>query len=136
MDGTGNVDDVQINGTSIVSDGVANVPMMSSGTLGVATILAGYGIGISPSGHNLLISKAGSPSIKEGINGYSPIVPQKQHESVFYGLATASGDNTQASSSNPVGTYTEDAKTAIRTMLGLEDVYQDYSSALTALGVI
>ena len=27
MDGTGNVDDVQINGSSIVTDGVANIPM-------------------------------------------------------------------------------------------------------------
>ena len=34
MDGTGNVDDVQINGISIVTDGVANVPIATTTTNG------------------------------------------------------------------------------------------------------
>ena len=115
------VTDVQINGTSILSDGVANMPIMAAGTLGVATISGGYGIGISPTGHNLLISKAGSSAIKGGVNGYSPIVPQKQNESVFYGLAKASGDTTQSQSDNAVGTYTDEAKASIKNMLGVQD---------------
>ena len=40
-------------------------------------------------------------------------------DDVFYGLAKAAGDTTQASSGNPVGTYTEEAKAAIRAMLGI-----------------
>ena len=68
MDGTGNVNDVQINGSSIVVDGVADIP---------------------------------------------------QAGTVFYGLAEAAGDTAQASSGNPVGTYTEEAKAAIRAMLGI-----------------
>ena len=40
-------------------------------------------------------------------------------DDVFYGLAKAAGDTTQANSGNPVGTYTEEAKAAIRAMLGI-----------------
>ena len=131
------VNDVQINGTSIVQNGVANVPIANN-TLGAISISTNVGE------TGLIINQYGVvslyPSItaftKAGANVKLPITPSNQHEAVFYGLAKASGDSTQASSSNPVGTYTEDAKTAIRTMLGLEEVYQDYSSALTALGVI
>ena len=36
---------------------------------------------------------------------------------VFYGMAKAAGDTSQASSSNAVGTYTENAKSAINSML-------------------
>jgi len=38
--------------------------------------------------------------------------------SVFYGLAAAAGDSTQSASDNAVGTYTDNAKSAIRTMIG------------------
>lgn len=40
-------------------------------------------------------------------------------EAIFYGLAALAGDTTQRTSSNPVGTYTAEAKQAIKTMLGL-----------------
>lgn len=83
------VDDVQINGTSIVNNGVANVPVASSS------------------------------DSKTGTNNASIITPYHQHESAFYGLAKAAGDNTQSASSSPVGTYTSEAKTAINNMLGL-----------------
>lgn len=36
------------------------------------------------------------------------------------GLAKAAGDTTQAQSANTAGTYTPEAKTAIRTMLGID----------------
>lgn len=39
---------------------------------------------------------------------------------MFYGLAKAAGDTTQSASSNTVGAYTDDAKTAIRAMLGID----------------
>ena len=48
-------------------------------------------------------------------------MPVKQHRSVFYGLACAAGDTTQSESSNPVGQYTDEAKAAIRAMLGMSD---------------
>lgn len=39
----------------------------------------------------------------------------------FNGLAKAAGDTTQASSGNPIGTYTDTAKTKIKAMLGVTD---------------
>ena len=137
-DGTADdiVTDVQINGTSIVQDGVANVPVISANNETGLVSLGGNGSGLCILNGVLSTYPAPSIIIKNGSSGFQPITPYNQHESTFYGLAKAAGDTTQSQSSNAVGNYTEDAKTAIRTMLGLEDVYQDYSSALTALGVI
>jgi len=116
MDGTGNVDDVQINGTSIVEDGVANVPYATKKVAGVSKVDSEYGL----RNVNGLLSIAGASdyAIRYAIDGYRPITPPSQHKSVFYGLAKASGDTTQSQSSNAVGTYTEDAKSAISEMLG------------------
>ena len=50
-------------------------------------------------------------------SAYRPIVPTTQHTSVFYGLARAAGDTTQKSSNNPVGNYTESARSKISQML-------------------
>ena len=110
-----NVDDVQINGTSVVNNGVANIPIADYSTLGVVKT-HGMGIYANTAGE-LSVVCASSATIKVGTNQYSPIVPGNQHEAIFYGLAKAAGDTTQASSNNAVGTYTAEAKTAIRTML-------------------
>ena len=114
------VDDVQIDGASILSDGVAEIPIADATNLGVSCVSSIYGIGSFPNGHCLYIYAPTSSYVKSGTNSYRPIVPKIQHESAFYGLAKAAGDTTQSQSSNPVGTYTEEAKTAIRTMLGLD----------------
>ena len=50
-----------------------------------------------------------------------PVTIQMQHMSAFYGLAKAAGDTTQSQSSNAVGTYTDEAKTAIKNMIGITD---------------
>ena len=128
------VTDVQINGTSILSDGVANVPAATANSLGVVRV--GSGLKMGGDGERIYTDPANSTHIKGGGDAYRPLTPYWQGYSTFYGLAKSAGDTTQSQSSNAVGTYTEEAKTAIRTMLGLEDVYQDYASALTALGVI
>lgn len=112
------LNDVQINGSSIVEDGVANVPMAKTGTLGTVAINSSLGISIGNTG-NLFVNYAGSSAVKSGANTYYPLTPKYQHEAVFFGLAKAAGDITQASSDNPVGTYTEKAKAAIRAMLGI-----------------
>ena len=111
------VDDVQINGTSVVTDGVANVPIAGTNSLGVIQTHPDYGIEVFR--NTLKINPANDSRVKAGVNGNNPIVPSNQHASAFYGIAKAAGDTTQSQSSNPVGTYTEEAKTAIRTMLGL-----------------
>ena len=69
---------------------------------------------------------------KSGKNNNRSITPIMQYQSTFYGLAKAAGVD-EKDSTLPVGQYSEEAKTAIRTMLGIEDIYQDYSSALIAL---
>ena len=119
MNGTGSIDDVQINGTSIVSDGVANVPIAGS-NLGVVKIYAGYGVTLNSS-NALAVSRAGDTSIKAGTEVYKPITPVCQHRATFYGLAQAAGDTTQSQSSNAVGVYTENAKSAIKKMIGIDE---------------
>lgn len=112
------VDDVQINGGSVVSNGVAAIPMASSDDYGVVKINNYQGIRISEGA--LSTYPAASSHAKAGSNDARPLVPKIQHESVFYGLAKAAGDTTQSASSNAVGAYTDDAKTAIRAMLGID----------------
>ena len=123
--GLGIVDDVQVNGTSVVANDVANIPVASSSTLGVVKVAASNGVDMSQN-NNLLISTASATAIKNGTNQYNPITPSNQNTSVFYGLAKAAGDSTQAASNNAVGTYTSDAKSAIQTMLDVPS-----NSALT-----
>ena len=115
----GSVTDVQVNGVSVVNAGVANVPIAGN-DLGVVKIESGYGITKNSAGR-LYIASASDGAIKIGNSAFEPIVPSRQQVSVFYGLAKASGDTTQASSSNSVGNYTEDAKKKIRQMLGIQN---------------
>ena len=130
------VGDVQINGTSIVSNGVAEIPIAGQyNKLGLFKIANASGLSVTNDG-SLSVYRATPTEVKGGTVATHYLSPSLSNYSTFYGLAKAAGDTTQATSSNAVGQYTEEAKTAIRTMLGLQDVYEDYSSALTALGVI
>ena len=125
------VHDVQINGTSIISNGVANIPVASTSGFGVIKIGGDFdysGIQLDLSGY-LKVAPASINVVKGGSNGYRPIVPSHQHESTFYGLATAAGDSTQSSSSNAVGTYTDSAKDAIQTMLGVNALIAGHDTA-------
>lgn len=108
------VQDVQVNGTSIINNGVANIPKAGT-TLGAVKINSTYGITITSSGE-LDIINASASDIKAGENVNKPITPSQQHTSVFYALAKAAGDSTQSASGNAVGTYTAEAKTAIQNM--------------------
>ena len=109
------VDDVQINGTSIVSDGVANVPIASNSVMGVAKFNVNNGVEVYD--NTWRIVSASSVQIKGGAEKFRPVTPQRQHEATFYSLAKAAGDTTQSQSSNAIGTYTEEAKSAISNML-------------------
>lgn len=118
-DGGEAVQDVQVNGVSVLSDGVANVPVASNSSFGVTKGNINQGIGVDSASKNLYISQASDSQVKAGISVYKPITPANQHQSAFYGLAKAAGDTTQSQSSNAVGTYTDDAKVAIQKMLGI-----------------
>jgi hypothetical protein len=117
----GGVTDVQVNGTSIVSDGVANVPVATDAVYGAIRFNSSYGTTSIGNPPILGLHSARSADIKSAVSNYKPIVPSTQHESTFYGLAKAAGDSTQAQSSNAVGTYTNEAKAAIKSMLGISD---------------
>lgn len=127
------VQDVQVNGTSVLNNGIANVPFASTENYGVVRVNNSYGIGtVNNSGATLKTYAAGSSRIKEGTQAYMPIVPNTQHESTFYGLAKAAGAD-MASSSNSVGTYTGTAKQKIQNMLGITDILStEESSTATA----
>ena len=117
----GTVQGVTVNGASIVNSetGVAEIPIMSNSAFGVAKTINSNGISVDNSGC-LRVASASVDVIKRATgNGslYQPIVPYYQHQSTFYGLAKAAGDTTQSASSNAVGTYTEEAKVAIRNMI-------------------
>lgn len=107
--------DVQVNGTSVVTNGVANVPVADSSTLGVVKI----GDGLRIDNSILETAPASDSAIKAGTNSRSPITPNREHSATFYGLAKCAGDSSQSSSSNAVGVYTDSAKVAIQKMLGI-----------------
>ena len=116
------VDDVQINGVSAVSDGVANIPTADGNVIGVVKGgNGGTGVIVS-NGGTIYVVKATASGVKGGLDEYRPIVPQRQHESVFYGLAKAAGQD-ESASSNAVGTYTDEAKTAIQNMIGVPSLF-------------
>ena len=110
---------VQVNGTSVVTNGVANIPMASSSALGVVKIPSGLGIYINPFNGELMVSSASSTNIKEGTDVYRPLSPAKQHEATFFGLSKLAGVDL-ANETVTVGTYPTNSKTAIQSMLGIE----------------
>ena len=129
------VQDVQINGTSILSNGVANVPVATSSESGVVQAANWYGVEMN--GTALRIFRALESDIKAGTHAYRPITPSLQQNSVFYALAKLAGAD-MASSSNPVGTYTDAAKDKIMKMIGILDMIAPYEStgvATRAYGV-
>ena len=115
------VQDVQVNGTSVLSQGVANVPIASTNDFGVVKVNSSFGLQMTNNAEVIAIQMAGNSEVKGASNYYKPIVPASIHQATFYGLAKAAGDSTQSSSSNAVGTYTDEAKTAIKAMLGVTD---------------
>ena len=128
------VQDVQVNGVSVLQDGVANVPRANTTDYGVVRLSGSYGIqGYGSGSPTIGIIKATDNEIKIASSVYRVISPEKQNAATFYGLATASGDTTQSQSSNPVGTYTDSAKSAIQTMLGVE---QGVSFVATVSGTV
>ncbi len=114
----GAVNDVQINGTSIVTDGVANVPIANDEAFGAVKVrnTSSYGVKINNLGFLDLQSPTNN-QIKEGRANYIAIVPGFQHESAFYGLAKAAGADMSSIASTTVGQYPEAQKSAISEML-------------------
>lgn len=133
MDGEGAVQDVQVNGVSVLSDGVANIPeAVNNGNYGVVKISSGNGIGRASNGYLYTVTSTDA-QVKGGTNSARPISPLNQHLSTFYGLAKAANDSTQSASSNPVGQYTDAAKSAISQMLSAPVTVTGSTPTITAL---
>lgn len=113
----GTVQDVTVNGASIVDSetGVAEIPLSGNSKLGLTQFNNIYGIAHMNNGIPGIVSADGT-KVKAGANIYNPIVPSVQHLSTFYGLAKIAGCD-EKNSTLPVGTYTEEAKVAIRNMI-------------------
>ena len=127
----GGVSDVQVNGTSVVSQGVANVPMASLNTPGAVKVDSNFGITIGEG--KLIVNGAGSEaSVKPGSSNYYPLVPKTQHISAFYGLAKAAGADMKDISSTTVGVYPEAQKSAISDMLHAPETISGSTPSITA----
>lgn len=80
--GGGSATDVQINGTSITQDGVANIPVASTSQLGAVKMGgANNGIGLG-SADQLYVVKASDAEITARGNNYKPIVPNNLNYAV------------------------------------------------------
>ena len=119
----GAVSDVQINGTSILSNGVANVPLVTAYEQpGAFKTNYDSNTPFQVNSNGVVdIKNPTDAELKAGSSGTRIARVGKQHLATFYGLAKAAGDTTMPNSNNAVGTYTEEAKNAIRAMLGVTD---------------
>ncbi len=132
MDGGGAVQDVQVNGVSVLdAQGVANVPNASGAVQGV--VRSFYDRGINAIDGRLEIVTAGTKAIKLSTSMWWPITPHNQHESTFYGLAKAAGADMASISQTTVGVYPEAQKSAISTMLTSPVSVSGTAPVITAL---
>ena len=113
------VQDVQIDGTSILSNGIANIPKANNSTYGVVKVDSTYGIGKTGTGA-LGVINVSQAEIKAGATMYRALTPIGQHESVFYGLSKVAGVDL-ANETVTLGTYPVASQTAIKAMLGVEE---------------
>ena len=126
------VTDVKINGSSIGSNGVANIPIASSSTLGV--IKKGTGTIIGTDGA-IRLDWPNWATVKGGTSSVNPITPAYNQYVAFCGLAKAAGVNVSSSvTGENIFVYPDDAKAAIQNMLGITDLIStgETSTATTA----
>lgn len=109
------VTDVQANGTSILDDGVAKIPLASTTTPGL--IILGTGLYKDASSEKTVVDYGSSTQIKQGVSNIG-IPISRQHISAFYALAKLAGVDL-ANETVTVGQYPDSAKVAIQKMLGI-----------------
>ena len=115
--GGGGISDVQINSTSIVSSGTANIPLAANGTPGVIQLDNVSSCGLAVSNGVLVTQAATDYQLLHSANNFQPIVPGVQHKSVYYGLSKLAGVDL-ANESVTVGTYPATSQAAICSMVG------------------
>ena len=130
--GGSGITDVQVNGTSVITDGVANVPVAATSTFGVVKVWNTYGLTKALDG-GIQIFKATTNDLKAGAQNHHPIVASNQHESTFYGLAIAAGADMASISPATIGIYPAAQKSAISTMLHAPETVIGTTPTITAL---
>ena len=119
----GKPDDVQINGVSIVNNGIANIPFASNSAVGAVKLNSLYGIQAIMNSQGqydgtIAIRKASDQDIQYGSNELKPIVPQNQHTSIYYALSKLAGVDL-ANETVTVGQFPNNSLVAIQKMLGI-----------------
>ena len=121
------VEDVRVNGSSILNSGVADIPVAGPDRLGVLKVGSGSrGVAISSIDDELQINGATANTIKSGTNSYCPITPKYADAATFYGLAKAAGKTMSSVANATVGVYPDEQKQAIQKMFGLDGLFGDY----------
>ena len=110
------VSDTQINGTSIVENGIANIPLATALKPGVIRAQSSYGCFIS--GDNIFTALATNGEIDAKTSKYKPIVPTNLDYAVKVGVTT----NTN--------TLSDDDKQAAQAWLGISKSTQLYRHEL------
>ncbi len=113
---SGNVQDVQIDGTTILNQGVANIPKASTSNAGVIIL----GTGLYLDGNNtgkVVVDYGSSNQIKAGTSNIGVPI-SRQHVSAFYALAKLAGVDL-ANQTVTLGEYPAAALAAIQKMLGI-----------------
>lgn len=82
----GKVQDVQVNGTSILSSGIANIPFASNTAVGVVKSGGSFGTDIILSSGTITTVKATDTDIANKTNNYKPIVPSNLQLAVDTGV--------------------------------------------------
>ena len=112
----GNVQDVQVDGASIMGQGgIANIPKATGSNFGVMRV----GSGLSIYNDKVITSPPTEAQIKAATSQNLPITPFRQHIAVFYGLAKLAGVDMAALTGETVGVYPDAQKIAIQKMLGI-----------------
>lgn len=102
--GGGTITDVQVNGTSVVTSGVANIPVATNSDLGV--IRANQSFGTYMSNGTMCTWKASDAEIVAKTQNYKPIVPSLVDKAVMEGLGNNSltwTDTYKANARNTIG---------------------------------
>ena len=126
----GSATDVQINGTSITSQGVANIPIAGSSALGVVKVSDSTG-GLKINSGELVVVRAVPYYVKTGTESYRPITPNEQHYAVYYGLSKLAGEDLK-NDTVTVGTYPEKSLSAISQMLNAPVTVSGSTPSITA----
>lgn len=123
------VTDVKVDGTSVLTNGIANIPVASGSNLGVTKVTSNWGLRMS--NNEIKVQPATSENVKYGAHNYNPLTPAVQNASAFYGLAKAAGSD-EKSSILPVGQYSDSARSAIQVMLGIAGIVGSVEGAIAS----